>query len=80
MYQKMGLVQKIEDEVCVLAVAGLWGRIEGAPLLWETYSPPDIGGIRTFWTKNKKRRRQQCREHADSSPLSTTMEDYKMIL
>ena len=32
MYQKMSRVQKIEDEVCVLAVAGLWGRIEGAPI------------------------------------------------
>jgi hypothetical protein len=32
MYQKMSLVQKIGDEMCVLAVAGLCGRVEDAPV------------------------------------------------
>jgi len=35
MYQKMSLVQKIGDQVCVLAVAGLWGGIEGAPICMD---------------------------------------------
>jgi hypothetical protein len=35
MYQKMSLVQKIGDQICVLAVAGLWGGIEGAPICMD---------------------------------------------
>ena len=32
MYHRMGLVQKIGDETCVFAVAGLCGRVEGVPM------------------------------------------------
>ena len=42
MYQKMSLVQKIGDEMCVLAVAETWRRVEHAPILIDMRNAHEV--------------------------------------
>ncbi len=42
MYQKMSLVQKIGDEMCVLAVAESWRQVEHEPILIDMRNAREV--------------------------------------